>query len=113
MLRAQLWQPAEKGKPVSPQMANGRRLLGSEITKRRLLRAAAGEAVPRTPCAIGKVSVLPRHLQLFPVLCVEICFLQSVGNPHGTDPVPNLSNRLDRLGILTFQFHDRILREID
>ena len=31
MLRAPLWQEAEKGKPVSPQILNVRRLLGTEV----------------------------------------------------------------------------------
>ena len=42
MLRAQLWHQPEKGNPVSPQIANVRRLLGSEMAKSRVLPAAAG-----------------------------------------------------------------------
>ena len=36
MLRAPLWQVAENGKPVSPQILNVQRLLGTEVA------AAAG-----------------------------------------------------------------------
>ena len=43
MLRAQLWHQAVKGKP-NPQIANVRRLLGSEIAKRRVVPAPAGVA---------------------------------------------------------------------
>ena len=42
MLRAPLWQVAEKGKPVSPQSLNFQRLLGTEIVKSRVIPAAAG-----------------------------------------------------------------------
>ena len=42
MMRAPLWQKAEKGKPVSPQMVNVQRLLGTEIAKSSAVPAAAG-----------------------------------------------------------------------
>ena len=42
MLRAPLWQVAEKGNPVSPQILNVQRLLGTEIAKSRVVPAAAG-----------------------------------------------------------------------
>ena len=42
MLSAQLWHEAEKGNPVSPQIANVRRLWGTEVAKSRALPAAAG-----------------------------------------------------------------------
>ena len=42
LLRAPLWQEIEKGKPVSPQIANLRRHLGTEATKSGVLPAAAG-----------------------------------------------------------------------
>ena len=42
MLRAPLWQVAEKGKPVSPQILNVQRLLGIEVAKSRVVPAAAG-----------------------------------------------------------------------
>ena len=42
LLRAPLWHGAEKGKPVSPQIANVQRLLGTEVAKSRVLLAAAG-----------------------------------------------------------------------
>ena len=42
MLRAPLWQEAQKGKPVSPQGLNVRELLGSEVTKSRVVPASAG-----------------------------------------------------------------------
>ena len=42
MLRAPLWQVAEKGRPVSPQILNVERLLGTEIAKSRVVPAPAG-----------------------------------------------------------------------
>ena len=42
MLRAPLWQVAEKGKPVSPQIPNVQRLLGADTAKSRVVPAAAG-----------------------------------------------------------------------
>ena len=42
MLRAPLWYPVEKGKPVSPQIANVRRRLGIEVAKSCVLLAAVG-----------------------------------------------------------------------
>ena len=42
MLRAPLWQVAEKGKPVPAKILNVQRLLGTEVTKSRLVLAAAG-----------------------------------------------------------------------
>ena len=42
MLRAPLWQFAEKGKPISPQILNVQRLLGTEVAKSRVVPAAAG-----------------------------------------------------------------------
>ena len=42
MLRAPLLHAAEIGKPVSPQFANVRRRLGTEVAKRRVPPAAAG-----------------------------------------------------------------------
>ena len=42
MLRAPLWQVAEKGKPVSPQILNVQRLLGTEVAKSRVVPAATG-----------------------------------------------------------------------
>ena len=42
MLRARLWQEAEKGKRVSPQILNVRRLFGTEVAKCRVLPAAVG-----------------------------------------------------------------------
>ena len=42
MLRAPLWQVAEKGKPVPMKILNVQRLLGTEITKSRVVPAAAG-----------------------------------------------------------------------
>ena len=44
MLRAPLWQVAEKGKPVSPQILNVKRLFGTGIAKSRMVPAAAGAA---------------------------------------------------------------------
>ena len=41
-MRAQLWHPAEYCNSATPQIANVRRLLGSEIAKGRLLPATAG-----------------------------------------------------------------------
>ena len=42
LLLALLWHEAGKGKPVSPQIANVRRLFGTEVSKSRVLPAAAG-----------------------------------------------------------------------
>ena len=42
MIRAPLWQVAEKGKIVPMKVPNVQRLLGSEITKSRVVPAAAG-----------------------------------------------------------------------
>ena len=42
LLRAPPWHQTEKGKPVSPQIANVRRLLGTEVAKSRVVPAAAG-----------------------------------------------------------------------
>ena len=42
MLRAPLWQVAEKGKPVPAKILNVQRLMGTEVTKRRVVPAAAG-----------------------------------------------------------------------
>ena len=42
MLRAPLWQVAEKGKPVPAKILNVQRLLGTEVTKSRVVPAAAG-----------------------------------------------------------------------
>ena len=42
MLRAPLWQVAEKVKPVPTKMLNVQRLLGTEVTKSRVLPVAAG-----------------------------------------------------------------------
>ena len=42
MLRAALWQVAEKGKPVSPQFLNVQRLLGTEVARSRVVLAPAG-----------------------------------------------------------------------
>ena len=42
LLRALSWHEEAKGKPVSPYIANIRRLLGTEVAKRRVLPAAAG-----------------------------------------------------------------------
>ena len=39
MLRAPLWQVAEKGKPVSPQILNVQRRLGTEFAKSRVVPA--------------------------------------------------------------------------
>ena len=50
------------------------------------------EAVPSTPWPIEQMSILLRDLRLFSALLVGICFLQPLGNRHGTDLVPNLSN---------------------
>ena len=61
---------------------------------------APTEAVPRTPLPVGQMTVLPCYLRLFPVLLVGIGFLQPNGNRLGTDPVPNLPNRLNRADIL-------------
>ena len=62
--------------------------------------AEDGEAVPRTPCTIGQISIFLRYLRLGSVLLVGICFLQPIGNWHGTRPVPNLPNLLNRSGIV-------------
>ena len=53
------------------------------------------EAVPRTSWPIGRMSDIPRHPRLFCVLLVVIDFFQCFENRHGTDPVPNLANRLN------------------
>ena len=42
MLRAPLWQVAEKGKPVPAKILNVRRLQGTEVTKSCVVPAAAG-----------------------------------------------------------------------
>ena len=42
MLRVPLWQVAEKGKPVPAKVLNVQRLLGTDVTKSRVLPAAAG-----------------------------------------------------------------------
>ena len=42
MLRAPLWQVAEKGKPVPAKILNAETLLGTEVTSSRVVRAAAG-----------------------------------------------------------------------
>ena len=42
MLRAPLWQVAEKGKPVPMKILNVQRLLGTEITRSRVVPSAAG-----------------------------------------------------------------------
>ena len=42
LLRAPLWHQAEKGKPISPQISNVRRLSGAGVAKSRVLPAAAG-----------------------------------------------------------------------
>ena len=42
MIRAPLWQVAEKGKPVPMKILNVQRLLGTEITKSCVVSAAAG-----------------------------------------------------------------------
>ena len=42
MLRTLLRQEAEKGKPISPQILNVRRFLGTEFAKSRVVRAATG-----------------------------------------------------------------------
>ena len=42
MIRAPLWQVAEKGKPASLNILNVQRLLGQEPTKRRVVHPAAG-----------------------------------------------------------------------
>ena len=42
LLGAPLWQEAEKHKPVSPQILNVGRLLGTEVAKSRVVSAAAG-----------------------------------------------------------------------
>ena len=42
MLHAPLWQVAEKGKPVPAKILNVQRLLGTEVTKSRVVPAAAG-----------------------------------------------------------------------
>ena len=44
MIRPQLWQVAEKGKPASLKMLNGQKLLGQEPTKSRVVPPAAGIA---------------------------------------------------------------------
>ena len=41
-MRSPLWHQAEKGKPVSPQIANVLRLLDTEFAKSRVLPAAVG-----------------------------------------------------------------------
>ena len=48
---------------------------------------------------IGQISVLPRDVHLFSLLLSGICFLQPIGKQHGTDPVSNLPNQLNRAGI--------------
>ena len=42
MIRAPMWQVPEKGKPVPMKILNVQRLLGTEITKSRVVPAAAG-----------------------------------------------------------------------
>ena len=42
MIRAPLWQVAEKGKPVPMKILNVQRLLGTEVTKSRVVPPAAG-----------------------------------------------------------------------
>ena len=42
MIRAPLWQVAEKGKPVPMTILNVKRLLGTEITKSLVVPPAAG-----------------------------------------------------------------------
>ena len=42
MIRTPLWQVAEKGKPVPKKILNIQRLLGTEITKSRVVPRAAG-----------------------------------------------------------------------
>ena len=42
MLRAPLLQLAEKGKPIPPKILNVQILMGTEVTKSRLVPAAAG-----------------------------------------------------------------------
>ena len=42
MLCAPLWHLAEKGKPVPPKIPNVQRLLGTDVTKSRVVPAAAG-----------------------------------------------------------------------
>ena len=42
MLRALLWQVAEKGRPISPQILNVERLLGPEVARSLAVPAAAG-----------------------------------------------------------------------
>ena len=42
MLRAPLWLVSQKGKPVSPQILNAQRLMGTEAAKSRVVSAAAG-----------------------------------------------------------------------
>ena len=42
LIRAQLWQVAEKGKPIPMKILNVQRLLGTETTKSRVVPAAAG-----------------------------------------------------------------------
>ena len=42
MIRAPLWQIAEKGKPASLKIVNVQKLLGQEATKSRVVLRAAG-----------------------------------------------------------------------
>ena len=42
MIRAPLWQVAEKGKPASLKFLNVQKLLGQEPTKSRVVPPAAG-----------------------------------------------------------------------
>ena len=42
MIRAPLWQVAEKGKPASLKILNVQKLLGQELTKSRVVPPAAG-----------------------------------------------------------------------
>ena len=42
MIRAPLWQGAEKGKPVALKILNVQKLLGQEVTKSRVVPPAAG-----------------------------------------------------------------------
>ena len=42
MIRALLWQVAEKGKPASLKILNVQKLLGQEATKSRVVPPAAG-----------------------------------------------------------------------
>ena len=42
MIRAPLWQVAEKGKPVALKILNVQKLLGQEVTRSRVVPSAAG-----------------------------------------------------------------------